>query len=235
MALDLAGRTALVTGGFRGIGAQIAAELAAAGAATMSCGLHVPTESRGPSLPVRTDVTSAAELDALGRTIRDRFGSLDIVVCNAGRSEFTPLERLSPGHWDDVVGLNLDGAFHTVRGLLSLLNPSASIVLIGSQLATTGLPATPHYGAAKAALTGFARSLCRELGDRAIRVNVVAPGAVDTDATADMPEPVRRNLIANIPLGRLAKPVDVARLVVFLACRRSGFINGEVITVDGGV
>ncbi|OXM69783.1 SDR family NAD(P)-dependent oxidoreductase [Amycolatopsis vastitatis] len=238
MTPDLTGRTAFVSGGFRGIGRAITAALADAGARTVSCGLTVPehpVRSGDRHLAVRADVTSEAEITELAGVIRERFGGLDVVVCNAGITEFSPIEQLTPQRWRAVLDTDLSGVFRVVRALLPLLRNSASVVLIGSRSATSGMPAVPHYLAAKAALTGFARSLCREVGDRGVRVNVVAPGAVETDITAIMPDAIRERLVREIPLGRLAVPADVAGLVLFLAGPGAGFINGEVITVDGGI
>jgi len=241
MQVSLQGKRALVTGGARGIGRALTLALAASGARTAvayrSKGEHVDRLAAeleslgGDHLLVQADVTDPEQVAALAGTCRDRLGGLDIVVSNAGTISHVPFAELSAAQWHEVVDTNLTGTFHVVQAMSPLLGAGSSVILIGSKAAAVGVPLRAHYTATKSAMTGLARSLCKEWGPRGIRVNVVAPGIVDTkELSAEQTERYRRI----VALGRLGRPEEIADVVVFLGSDRSGYLTGETINVDGG-
>ncbi|MEU7985021.1 SDR family NAD(P)-dependent oxidoreductase [Streptosporangium canum] len=243
MELKLTGKKALVTGGSRGIGRGIVLGLAHAGADVVTC---YRTESEavtslarelketgGDHQLVKADVSDPAEVDALVEDCRTSLGSLDVVVHNAGVISHVPFAELPVEEWRRVVENNLGGPYLVTQRALPLLSAGASIIFIGSRVATVGIPLRSHYTATKAGLVGLTRSLAKELGPRGLRVNVVAPGPIETEEPA--PAEVRERYRKMIPLGRLGTPEDVAGVVAFLASDLSRFVNGETINVDGGI
>ncbi|TYB60580.1 3-oxoacyl-ACP reductase FabG [Nonomuraea sp. PA05] len=243
MELRLAGKKALVTGGTRGIGRAIVLTLARAGADVVTCyrqegeaaeQLARELKELGDNHHViKADVGVPGDVTRLAEECRTRFGTLDIVVNNAGSISHIPFAELTAEEWQRVIDTNLTGAAFVVGGTLPLLGEGASIINVGSRVATVGVPLRAHYTAAKAGLIGLTRSLAKELGSRGIRVNVVAPGPVETEI--DIPAPVReryRNLIA---LGRLGVSQEIANVVLFLASDLASFVSGETIHVDGGI
>lgn len=243
MRVSLAGRKALVTGGTRGIGREITRTLAAAGADVLACyrqdGGHVDDlarelkETPGEHHLVRADVSAPADIDALIAECRTRYGALDVVVNNAGTISHEPFETLDPAEWHRVLDTNLTAAYLVVQKALGLLRPGASVVNIGSRVATIGIPLRAHYTAAKAGMIGLTRSLCKELGPRGIRVNLVAPGVIATGA--DLPAEVRARYQGMTALRRLGEPAEIASVVCFLASDLAGYVTGETINVDGGI
>ncbi len=241
--MRLDGKQALVTGGTRGIGRAIVLALAEAGCEVLTCyrddstaadDLAAALDRLGAKYRVvRADVTVAADVDRLAEECRDQFGSLDVVVHNAGVISHIPFPELAQDEWDRVLDTNLGAAYRVIQRVLPLLNDGASIVNVGSRVATVGVPLRAHYTAAKAGLVGLTRSLCKELGSRRIRVNVVAPGPIETGVPT--PPEVRQRYRTMIPLGRLGRPDEIANVVVFLAGDLAGFVNGETINVDGGI
>ncbi|TDC08172.1 SDR family oxidoreductase [Nonomuraea longispora] len=243
MELRLAGKKAIVTGGTRGIGRAIVLGLARAGADVITCHRQEGEaaeqlamelkELGGDHHVIRADVGRPEEVERLVEECRSRYGALDVIVNNAGAISHIPFEELTAEEWRRVVDTNLTGAAFVVGKALPLLGQGASIVNVGSRVATVGVPLRAHYTAAKSGLIGLTRSLAKELGPQGIRVNVVAPGPVDTGM--DIPAPVReryRNLIA---LGRLGASEEIANVVLFLADDLSSFVSGETIHVDGGI
>jgi 3-oxoacyl-[acyl-carrier protein] reductase len=243
MDLKLAGKKVLVTGGSRGVGRGIVLGLARAGADVVTCyrtdGEAAASlarelkETSGDHQLVKADVSDPAEVDALIEACRTSFGRLDVVVHNAGVISHVPFATLPVAEWRRVVDTNLGGPYLVTQRALPLLSPGASIIFVGSRVATVGIPLRAHYTAAKAGLIGLTRALAKELGPRGIRVNVVAPGPIQTE------EPTPPEVLARyqkmIPLGRLGEPEDVAGVVGFLAGDLSRFVNGETINVDGGI
>jgi 3-oxoacyl-[acyl-carrier protein] reductase len=228
-------RTVLVTGGNRGIGYAIAEEFLAQGhrvAVTARSG-----EGPEGSLTVRADVTDAASVDAAFTRVEAELGPVEVVVANAGITKDTLLMRMSDEEFDSVVETNLGGAFRVVkRASKGMLKARwGRIVLISSVVGLYGSAGQVNYAASKSGLVGMARSITRELGGRGITANVVAPGFIETDMTAALPEAQQAEYKKNIPAGRFASPNEVARVVTWVAGDDAGYVSGAVIPVDGGL
>jgi 3-oxoacyl-[acyl-carrier protein] reductase len=224
-----------VTGGNRGIGWQVAQAFVALGddvAITYRSG--EPPEG---VFAVRADVTDAASLDEAFAAVEAHQGPVEVLVANAGITRDTLLLRMSDEDFDDVLQTNLVGAFRVAKraskGMLRLRR--GRLIFISSVVGLLGSAGQTNYAAAKAGMVGFARSAARELGSRGITANVVAPGFVDTDMTAALPEDRREQILGQIPLGRYAAPEEIAAVVTFLAGDGAGYITGAVIPVDGGL
>ncbi|HZN74638.1 MAG TPA: SDR family NAD(P)-dependent oxidoreductase [Micromonosporaceae bacterium] len=243
MLINLAGRKALVTGGTRGIGREITLALARTGADVLACyrhdGEHVEQLARdlkeitGDHHVVRADISDTAAVRALADECSSRFSHLDVVVNNAGVISHEPFERLAVDEWRRVLDTNLTGAYLVTQAMLPLLRTGGSIVNIGSRVATVGIPLRAHYTAAKAGMIGLTRSLCKELGPRGIRVNLVAPGVIATEL--ELSEEVRARYEGMTALRRLGAPADIAAVVCFLASDLAAYVTGETINVDGGI
>ncbi|GAA2889826.1 beta-ketoacyl-ACP reductase [Microbacterium esteraromaticum] len=228
-------RVVLVTGGNRGIGRAIAERFVREGyrvAVTARSG-----EGPAGTLTVRADVTDAAAIDAAFTEVEQQLGPVEIVVANAGITKDTLLMRMSEDDFDSVVATNLGGAFRVVkRASKGMLRARfGRVILISSVVGLYGSAGQVNYSASKSALVGFARSLTRELGGRGITANVVAPGFIETDMTAELPEETQKQYKASIPAGRFATPDEVAGAVAWLAGDDAGYISGAVIPVDGGL
>jgi len=228
-------RTVLVTGGNRGIGYAIAAEF-------LSQGHRVAVTARsgeGPegTLTVRADVTDAASIDAAFTEVEEKLGPVEVVVANAGITRDTLLLRMSEEDFTEVLDTNLSGAFRVVkRASKGMLKARfGRVILVSSVVGLLGSAGQVNYAASKAGLVGIARSLTRELGARGITANVVAPGFIETDMTAELPEEQQKQYLAQIPAGRFASPTEVARVITWLASDDAGYISGAVIPVDGGL
>ncbi|HEY5224842.1 MAG TPA: beta-ketoacyl-ACP reductase [Microbacteriaceae bacterium] len=228
-------RTVLVTGGNRGIGYAIAEEFVAQGhrvAVTARSGA-------GPAgtFAVQADVTDAASVDAAFTEIEGRLGPIEVVVANAGITRDTLLMRMSEDDFDAVIDTNLGGAFRVVKraskGMLKLR--FGRIVLISSVVGLYGSAGQVNYAASKSGLIGMARSITRELGTRGITANVVAPGFIETDMTAELPEAQQAEYKKSIPAGRYGTAAEVAKAVIWLASDDAGYVSGAVIPVDGGL
>jgi 3-oxoacyl-[acyl-carrier protein] reductase len=235
---SLDGKTALVTGASRGIGRAIAAELAAAGA-TVVVGYRSGQEEAEAlaaeigGRAIQADVSSPDD----ARRLVEEAGDLDILVNNAGLTRDGLLARMSDEDWRTVIDTNLSSVFYTCRAVTRpmMKKRAGSIVNISSVVGVHGNWGQTNYGASKAGIIGFTKSLARELGSRNVRANVVAPGYVKTQLTDVLPEDATAAMMQNTPLGRLGEPEDVAGAVRFLCSEAASFITGEVLLVDGGL
>jgi 3-oxoacyl-[acyl-carrier protein] reductase len=228
-------RTVLVTGGNRGIGYAIAEEFVAQGhrvAVTARSG-----EGPAGTTTVRADVTDAAALDAAFAEIEKALGPVEVLVANAGITRDGLLMRMSDEDFDSVVDTNLGGAFRVVkRASTGMIKAKfGRIILVSSVVGLLGGAGQVNYASSKAGLVGMARSITRELGSRGITANVVAPGFIETDMTAELPETQQADYKKSIPAGRFASPSEVAKDIAWLASDDAAYISGAVIPVDGGL
>jgi len=228
-------RVVLITGGNRGIGYAIAQEFIAAG---HKVAVTVRTGS-GPegSLSVVADVLDSDSLDAAIQEVETKLGPIEVLVANAGITKDTLLLRMSDEDFEQVIDTNLNGVFRVMkRATKSMIkNRFGRVLLIGSVVGLLGSPGQINYSAAKAALVGMARSITRELGGRGITANVVAPGFIDTDMTAELSDDQQKDYLSRIPAGRFASPTEVAKVCTWLASDDAAYISGAVIPVDGGL
>ena len=241
----LKGKTAIVTGGSRGIGKAVALRLSQEGAdvaicASRSAAEDVASEIRAQgcqALALIADVSRAEDVENLVKTVLDTWGKIDILVNNAGITRDNLLLRMKDDEWDAVLDVNLKGAFHGIKACARPMMKARSgrIINVSSVVGLIGNAGQANYAASKAGLIGLTKSAARELASRNITVNAVAPGFIPTDMTAELTDDVKAKLIAQIPLGDLGRPEDVAAAVAFLASDDAAYITGQVITVDGGM
>jgi 3-oxoacyl-[acyl-carrier protein] reductase len=238
---------ALVTGGSRGIGRAVVLRLAAQGYDVAFCyssrsdaADETQTEAKalgGAVLAERVDVTDAAEFTSFVRRVEDSLGPVDVLVTSAGITRDNPLLLMSPEQWSEVIDVNLTGTFVACRALVfSMMKRSAgSIVLVSSVAGVYGNATQSNYAASKAGIIGFGRSVAKELAGRGIRVNVVAPGFIDTDMTAALTPAVREAAAGRIPAKRFGTAEEVASVVAFLASEDAAYVTGQVLGIDGGL
>lgn len=239
----LNGETALVTGASRGIGADIAAALAKAGArvigtATSESGAAGISDALGEhGRGIVLDIAKEESVAAALKDVQAHEGAPTILVNNAGITRDNLLMRMKADEWDDVIATNLSGVFRLskacLRGMMKAKR--GRIVNIASVIGVTGNAGQSNYAAAKAGIIGFSKSLAREIGSRNITVNVVAPGFIDTDMTRVLPEEQRQGMLGQVPLGRLGEGEDIAQAVLFLASPAAAYITGETLHVNGGM
>jgi NAD(P)-dependent dehydrogenase (short-subunit alcohol dehydrogenase family) len=242
----LEGKIAVVTGGTSGIGLATAKRFVAEGAVVFITGrrqaeLDRAAEEIGPNaVAVRADSSNLTDLDRLYSRVKMEKGRIDILFANAGIGEFATLGEITEEHYDKTFNTNVKGVLFTVQKALPLFRDGGSIILNASTVASMGTPAFGVYSATKAAVRNFARSWILDLADRHIRVNAVSPGPIATPgldglaATEEQARQFKAGMVANIPLGRLGAPDEVAKAVVFLASDDSSFVNGAELFVDGG-
>ena len=242
----LEGKVALVTGGNSGIGLATAHEFVAEGAYVFITGrrereLAAAVQEIGKNVSsVRADVANSADLDWLFSEIKSKKGKLDIVFANAGVAKFAPLGAISEELYDSIFDINVKGVLFTVQKALPLMPDGGSIVLNASVVGSKGLPANSVYSATKAAVRSFARTWTTDLKDRHIRVNVVSPGPIATPGmnerlgTSEIGQQRLKSISSTVPLGRLGKPKEIARAVVFLGSDEGSYVTGTELVVDGG-
>ena len=240
-------RIALVTGASRGIGRETALELARRG-----CSVAVnysrsekaaeetvaEIEAMGRrAFAVKADVSSAAEVKEMFAAVASKLGPVEILVCNAGITRDNLLMRMKEEEWNDVISADLSSIFYCAKEALRPMLKArwGRIIAISSVTGLVGNPGQCNYAAAKAGMTGFIKSLAKEVGSRGITANAVAPGYIDTDMTSELPSEIREAMLKNIPSGRTGTPADVAKAVAFIASDDSEYIQGQVIAVDGGM
>ena len=244
MTRQLEGEIALVTGASRGIGRAIAEKMAQLGArvigtATTDSGAVAintflePVGGRG----LRLDVTDADSVSAIVKQIGNEFGSVSILVNNAGITRDNLLMVMKDAQWEDIIDTNLSSVYRMTKAVLRGMMKARKgrIINIASVVALTGNPGQTNYCTAKAGMLGFTKSLAREIGSRNVTVNAVAPGLIDTDMTRELADEQRQALIGQIPLNRLGEAADVAGAVAFLAGPEASFITGETLHVNGGM
>ena len=243
---ELEARVAIVTGASRGIGHAVAACLAQDGASVVVSGRDAARvevaakelEAFGvPVLAVPGDVARREDVDRMVAQTRERFGRVDILVNNAGITRDALLARMKDEDWDEVLNVNLRGAFLMTRAVSKLMmrQKGGRIINIVSVAGVMGNPGQANYSAAKAGLIGLTKAAARELAHWGILVNAVAPGLIDTDMTAAMPAEAREGLLAQVPLKRIGLAPEVAEVVRFLARDGASYVTGQVIHVDGGL
>ena len=240
------GKVAVVTGGAKGIGRAVTRTLAAGGAKVVLSGRdesalnEACAEIRaqgGEAVSATGDVAVEADANALCEKALQAFGKAEILVNNAGVTRDGLLLRMSDEDWDQVLDTNLKGAFHCIRAFARPMVKQrwGRIVNVSSVIGLIGNAGQANYAASKAGLLGLTKAVAKELASRHITVNAVAPGFIETAMTGALTEKVREGLMAQIPLGRLGSPEDVAHAVAFLCTEQAGYVTGQVLTVDGGM
>lgn len=245
--MDFTGKTAIVTGGSRGIGRAVCLELARGGANIVLCyagndgaarKMLSDCESMGvKGIALRCNVSDAAQVTALVETAVERFGRVDILVNNAGITRDNLVMRMSEEDFDAVIAANLKGTFLCMKAVsrLMLKQRYGRIVNLSSVVGLHGNAGQVNYAASKAGVIGMTKSMAKELASRGITVNAVAPGFIETDMTAAMTDAARTAAQSTIPMGRLGKAEDVAKAIAFLASDEAAYITGQVLAADGGM
>ena len=237
---DITTQIALVTGATRGIGAAIAAELKALGMHVIGTATTAEGAAKISAAGIQGEVlnvTDAAAIDALiDKTVKEK-GGLHVLVNNAGITRDALAMRMKDDDWDAVMDTNLKAVFRISRAAIRPMMKQryGRIISITSVVGASGNPGQANYAAAKAGLAGMTKALARELGSRNITVNCIAPGFIETDMTASLPEAQQQALLTQIPLGHLGKPADIAHAVAFVASPKAGYITGQEIHVNGGM
>lgn len=233
---DLVARTILITGGSRGIGLGCARAFAADGHRVAVTSAATPVDEPG-LLTVSCDVTDPSQVEAAVGRVEEEFGPVEVLVASAGITRDGLLVRMSEEDFSDVISTNLTATWRVAKRVVPKMMSArwGRIVLVSSVGAYIGAPGQSNYAASKAGLIGLARSIAREYGPRGITANVVAPGPIDTDMLATMPEDRRAALGAQVPVGRIGSVEEVAAAVTFLASEPAAYITGAVVPVDGGL
>lgn len=244
--MELSGKVALVTGGAQGIGRAIALLLAKHGAdvAISDINLEKAQETMHEiqdmgrrSLALKVNVADFKEVEQMVETIVEQFGRIDILVNNAGITRDRLILRMTEEDWDAVLDVNLKGTFNCTKAAIRYMSKqkSGKIVSIASVSGEMGNPGQANYGASKAGVIGFTKTIAREFAARGINVNAIAPGFIQTAMTDAIPEKAKEELKRMIPMERLGQPEDVAEAVLFLVSERSSYITGQVLNVNGGI
>ena len=245
--MNLKGKIALVTGGTRGIGREIALRLAKEGAnlaitytSKEEQALDVVNEIKNHgvnAIAVKANVINNDDVLNMVKTVEEELGTIDILVNNAGITKDNLIIRMTEEDWDSVIDVNLKGVFLSTKAVARAMMKKryGKIINISSVVGVNGNAGQGNYSASKAGVIGFTKSMAKELASRGIRVNAIAPGFIETEMTSVLKEEVKDAMIKNIPLCSFGKPKDIANLVAFLASEESDYITGQVIKVDGGM
>lgn len=245
--MKLAGKVAVVTGASRGIGKSIAIELAKqgadvvvnyAGSVDRANEVVKEIESLGrKAMSIQCDVSDGESVNAMMKEALEAFGSIDILVNNAGITRDNLLMRMKDSEWDDVINTNLKGVFLCTKAVTRpmMKQRKGRIINITSIVGVTGNPGQANYVAAKAGVIGFTKTTAKELAQRNITVNAIAPGFITTDMTDKLTDEVKNSMLTQIPLGQFGNPEDIANAVVFLASDESSYITGQTLHIDGGM
>ncbi|MBS4539763.1 3-oxoacyl-[Clostridium sp. D2Q-11] len=245
--MDLNGKTAIITGGSRGIGKEIALTLAQNGAdiiinysnsSTKALEVVDMINNLGrKAYAIKADISKMEEANKLIEESYEKVGKIDILVNNAGITRDNLLMRMSEKEWDDVIEVNLKGTFNVTKSIVRKMmkQKSGSIINISSIVGITGNPGQCNYSASKAGIIGFTKSLAKEIGKKNIRVNAIAPGFIQTDMTKELNEDIKEAYLKNIALNKFGTATDVANTVLFLSSNLSQYITGQTLVVDGGL
>ncbi len=245
--MNLENKTAIVTGGSRGIGKSIALHLASLGANIIvnynnnfaaANEVVKEIESMGrEALAIKADIGKSSDVDKFINTVYEKFNSIDILINNAGITRDNLLMRMKEDEWDEVLNTNLKGAFLMTKSIIRKMikRKKGKIVNITSIVGTTGNAGQSNYSASKAGLIGFTKSIAKEVASRGIQVNAIAPGFIRTDMTDALPDNIKKELLNNIPANKLGRPEDIANMVGFLSSDLSDYITGQIIHIDGGM
>lgn len=245
--MHLKGKVAIVTGGSRGIGRAVAVALAKSGATVVVNYMGSEESAHGTldlvkaagstGMVVKCNVASGDDVAEMVKSVVDAYGHIDILVNNAGVTHDGLLMRMKEEDWDDVMAINLKGTFLVTKAVSRIMmkQKSGRIVNISSVVGVIGNIGQTNYSASKAGVIGFTKSCAKEFASRGVAVNAVAPGFIDTDMTAVLPEAIRAEMVKQIPMGRMATPEEVASVVTFLATDMAGYMTGQVLNVDGGM
>ena len=244
--LSLEGKIALITGGARGIGKEIALLFANEGANIVICDINIDQaeqtakeiqDSGRECLVFKADVIDSRDVQNMVDKILDKYKKLDILINNAGITRDNLILRMSEEDWDKVIAVNLKGCFVCTKlvSKVMLKQRFGKIVNLASIIGIIGNIGQANYAASKAGIIGFTKSAAKELAPRGICVNAIAPGFIKTGMTAKLPEEVQKKMLSAIPLGRFGEPKDVANLALFLSSENSSYITGQVIQIDGGM
>jgi len=246
MKIDLSNKVAIVTGGARGIGKELSLKLGLAGAKLMICGTNETVlkefeeelkSKKIDAISQAANVTDPQQVEEVVRKCIDKHGRIDILLNNAGITRDNLIARMGGDEWDDVIRVNLKGAFLFIKAVSRTMIKQryGRIVNISSIIGLMGNAGQANYAASKAGLIGLTKSLAREYASRNITANVVAPGFIKTDMTEQLPDNVKEMMLKNIPLARFGEASDVANSVLFLVSDLAAYITGQVLVVDGGM
>ncbi|MDD5060044.1 MAG: 3-oxoacyl-[acyl-carrier-protein] reductase [Candidatus Omnitrophica bacterium] len=244
--MRLIGKVALITGGARGIGQAIAMTFAKEGADIVVADVNLEIAQKTASeiealgrkaMALEMDVTSYEKVEEGINKILDKMGKVDILVNNAGITKDNLLLRMSLADWDAVINVNLKGTFNCIKAVTRpmIKQRSGKIISIASIIGLMGNPGQANYAASKAGIIALTKTVAKELASRNINANAVAPGFIQTEMTAKLPEDIKKKMMEAIPLAKLGTPQDVANVCLFLASEESSYITGQTITVDGGM
>ncbi len=244
--MKLAEKVAVITGGARGIGLEIARTMAKAGADCVLCDVNetelknaaAEIESLGVKvLPLVVNVCKLSDCENMVNKVIDKFKKIDILINNAGITRDGLLLRMKEEDWDAVINVNLKGTFNCTKAAVKVMlkQRSGKIVNVASIIGVMGNAGQANYAASKAGIIGFTKSIGKEVGSRNVNVNAIAPGFIETKMTEVLAEDVKTAMLKQIPLSRFGKPEDVANLVLFLSSAESSYITGQVIKIDGGM